>query len=276
MKITLVQSRGIVGDTKVNYFKAKMRISNVESDIFVFPEMYCSGYVKDVKSVNFPSLKTLMLAPLMDLSHYTGSTIICGCPVKNDDETYSDCALVIDGRKSYAYSKMNLRADNVADETANYVAGSEPMIVTREGVSLGVAVGHDILIGDLCRFYAENGADLIICISALTGPQMGPFMKVARARAIEYSIPILVCNMTGNDSGEEMGGLSAFIGTDGEYIESCTAGSDVREIRIDPEEYKAKTASRMIAPKPEISGCQKVEMETLSADPNSPSCPLFG
>ena len=42
MKITLVQSRGVVGDTKVNYFKAKMRISNVESDIFVFPEMYMS------------------------------------------------------------------------------------------------------------------------------------------------------------------------------------------------------------------------------------------
>ena len=64
MKITLVQSRGVVGDTKVNYFKAKMRISNVESDIFVFPEMYMSGYVKDVKSVNFPTMKVLTIDPL--------------------------------------------------------------------------------------------------------------------------------------------------------------------------------------------------------------------
>ncbi len=276
MKITLVQSRGVVGDTKVNYFKAKMRISNVESDIFVFPEMYCSGYVKDVKTVNFPMLKGLVTDQIKELSHFTGATVICGCPVKNDDDTYYDCAMVIDGRKSYTYSKINLRADNVADEVANYRPGSEPMIVPREGVSLGMAVGHDILISDLCRYYAENGADMIVCIAALTGEQMGPFMKVARARAIEFSIPILVCNMTGNDSGEEMGGLSALIGTDGEYMESCTAGSDVREIRFDPEELKAKTAARSVSPSIQISGCAKVEIETVEADPNAPACPLFG
>lgn len=276
MKITLVQSRGIVGDTKVNYFKAKMRVNNVESDIFVFPEMYCSGYVKDVKSVNFPMLRGLTVDPMKDLSHYTGATIICGCPVKNEDGTYSDCAMVMDGKKEYTYSKINLRADNVADEVANYKPGSEPLIISREGVSFGLAVGHDIVIGDLCRFYAENGADMIICIAALTGKQMEPLMKVARARAIEFSIPILVCNMTGNDSGEEMGGLSALIDIDGEYLESCTAGSDVREIRFDPEELKAKTAARSITPRVQFSECRKVEMETVEIDPNAPTCPVFG
>ena len=276
MKITLVQSRGVVGDAKVNYFKAKMRISNVESDVFVFPEMYCSGYVKDVKKVNFPTLKLLMLDQLKELSHNTGATVICGCPVKNDDDTYSDCAMVFDGRKTYTYTKMNLREDNVANEVENYVPGSEPMIVSRGGVSMGLAIGHDILISDLCRYYAENGADLIVCIAALTGEQMGPFMKVARARAIEFSIPIMVCNMTGNDSGAEMGGLSALIGTDGEYIESCTAGSDVREIRFDPTEVRAKTEARRIAPRFQIEGGTKVEMETVEADPNAPACPLFG
>ena len=65
-------------------------------------------------------------------------------------------------------------------------------------------------------------------------------------------------------------------GTDGEYIESCTAGSDVREIRLDPEEMKAQTEARKIVPKFQLSECIKVEMETLEADPNAPSCPLFG
>jgi predicted amidohydrolase len=171
---------------------------------------------------------------------------------------------------------MALRADNVTDETANYVPGSEPMIISRNGLSFGLAVGHDILISDLCRFYAENGTDMIICISALTAEQMEPFMKVARARAIEFSIPILVCNMTGNDSGVEMGGLSAFIGIDGEYIESCTSGSDVREIRLDPEEIKARTAARKSIPKFDLSDHKRIEMETVEADPNAPACPLFG
>ena len=37
MKITLVQSRGLVNDPKVNFFKARMRINNVDSEIFIFP-----------------------------------------------------------------------------------------------------------------------------------------------------------------------------------------------------------------------------------------------
>lgn len=276
MKITLVQSRGVVGDAKVNYFKAKMRISNVESDIFVFPEMYCSGYVKEVNSINFPTLKVLAIDPIKELSHYSGATVICGCPIANDDGTFSDCAMVFDGRKTHTYAKMNLRADNVTDETALFKAGSEPMIISREGVSIGLAIGHDLMIGDLCRYYSENGADLIVCISALTGEQMGPFMKIARARAIEYSIPVMVCNMTGNDCGVEMGGLSAFIGTDGEYIESCTAGSDVREIRIDPAELKERASKRTPLPRFQFDKGTKLEMETVEADPNVPACPLFG
>ena len=44
MRITLVQSRGLMNDPTVNFFKARMRINNVESDIFVLPEMFCSGY----------------------------------------------------------------------------------------------------------------------------------------------------------------------------------------------------------------------------------------
>lgn len=276
MKITLVQSRGVVGDVKVNYFKAKMRIANVESDVFVFPEMYCSGYVKNVSNISFPTLKTLTIDPIKELSHYSGATVICGCPVSNEDGSCSNCAMVFDGRKTYTYSKMNLRADNVADETALYKPGSTPMIISRDGLSLGITVGHDIVISDLCRHYAENGADIIICIAALTAEQMGPFMKIARARAVEFSIPIMVCNMTGNDCGVEMGGLSAFIGTDGEYIESCTAGSDVREIRLDPQEVKAMRSKSIMTADVNLSECLRLDMETVEPDPDAPKCPLFG
>ena len=276
MKITLVQSKGVVGDAKVNYFKAKMRISNVESDIFVFPEMYCSGYVKDVNGVNFQTLKALALDPIKELSHFTGSTVICGCPVKNEDGTFSDCAMVFDGRKTYTYAKMNLRSDNAADEVAMYAPGSEPMIISRGGISIGLTVGHDLMISDLCRYYSDNSADMIVCLAALTGEQMGPFMQIARARAIEFSIPILVCNMTGNDCGTEMGGLSAYIGIDGEYIESCTTGSDVREIRFEPEELRSITERRTAAPKFEFTEAKRIEMETVEVDPDSPKCPLFG
>ncbi|MBQ3735674.1 MAG: hypothetical protein II855_01940, partial [Candidatus Methanomethylophilaceae archaeon] len=107
MKITLVQSRGLVNDPKVNFYKARMRINNVDSEIFVFPEMFCSGYVSDRNTMRLDMLKPMVIDELAKLSDNKGSTIICGCPQKDGDTIY-DTALVIDGKEVSCYRKINL------------------------------------------------------------------------------------------------------------------------------------------------------------------------
>jgi predicted amidohydrolase len=100
MKITLVQSRGLVNDPKVNFFKARMRINNVDSEIFVFPEMFCTGYVSQRQDMQLQVLENAILKDLAKLSDNKGSTIICGCPVAEGDDIY-DTALIIDGFDRY-------------------------------------------------------------------------------------------------------------------------------------------------------------------------------
>lgn len=273
MKITLVQSRGIISDPKVNFFKARMRVSNVDSEIFVFPEMYCSGYTNDPALMSVDKLKPLMLDSLSKLSDNKGCTVICGCPVKDGDKLYNS-ALVIDGFETAQYNKMNMNKKGLFDESATFESGSEPLILDRQGLKMGLMLGHDLYIPDLCRYYAENSADLIIAMTALLPAEIEVYLKVAQSVAIQYGIPVLVCNMTGNDPGEDMGGKSAFIDTDGTFIESCTAGSDVREIRFDMDEVKAKTAARVVPPVIKIGEGSVYETKNNEADPNGPLCPL--
>lgn len=273
MKITLVQSRGIVNDPKVNFFKARMRISNVDSEIFVFPEMFCSGYVNDRNTMRLNSLQTMVINEIARLSDNKGSTVICGCPEEKDGKLYNS-ALVVDGKETFSYSKINLSRTNVFDETTVFAPGNKPMIIERQGLRMGLAIGHDICITDLVRFYAENGADMIICIAALLPEQIDSFLKIAQSGALQFSIPVMVCNMTGSDCGKELGGKSAYINEKGEFAETCTAGSDVREIRIDVEALNANTASRIIPPRFEFTECDRVDIKKVDADPNGPFCPF--
>ena len=275
MKITLVQSRGIVNDPKVNFFKARMRLNNVDSEIFVFPEMFCSGYISDPDLMRLESLKKLMIDEIAKLSDNKGSTVICGCPRSVDGALY-DTALVIDGFELSYYNKINLSKEGVFDETAVFKAGNRPMIINRQGLRMALAVGHDLYLSDLMEYYAENDADMLICITALLPEQIDGFLKVAQSTALRLSMPILVCNMTGSDCGKELGGRSAYISEKGEFLENCTAGSDVREIRIDVDALNANTAARPKPPKIDFDGCDHVEMKNLEADPNGPFCPFSG
>lgn len=272
MKITLVQSRGLVDDPKSNFFKARMRINNVDSDVFVFPEMYCCGYIGEESRMRIDSLKSTVLDGLCKLSDNRGCTVICGCPVKEDGRVY-DAAMVIDGMETASYRKMCL-SDAIFDEKAVFGTGNRAMIAEREGLKMGLAVGDDIISPDVVRFYAECGADMIVCISALTEPRANRFIRIIQSFAARYSMPILLCNMTGPDSGVELGGRSVYVDEKGDIVEGCTAGSDVREIRVDVEALNANTASRVLPDRLSFDGCDRIGITNTEADPNGPACPF--
>ena len=264
-------------DPKANFFKARMRINNVDSEIFVFPEMFCSGYVSDPHKMQVDFLKKTILSDLATASKIKGCTVICGCPMKDEEGKLYDKALVIDGDLLGEYSKINLNKNGYFDETEVFEAGDSPMIVDRQGLRMGLAVGHDLYMDGLVRYYAENEADLIICMSALLPGEIDAFLKVAQSEALKFNIPILVCNMTGNDPGTAMGGKSAFIGANGEFLETCTTGSDVREIRIDLDAYKKQTAERVIPKDPALKNGTVYEVKNVEEDLEAAkACPFFG
>lgn len=263
MKITLVQSRGLVMDPTVNFYKARMRINNVDSDIFIFPEMFCSGYVGDTKRMMVDSLNDKVVKKLSDLSVNRGCAIFVGCPIRDGDKLY-DSALVISGREISEYRKMILCDDGAFDEKKVFEAGNRPMIVDHMGLKIGVSLGDDLLSTNLFRFYAENDVDIIFSMSAFSEEQMNRFDKIVRSKAVEYTMPIIMCNMVGPDCGINLIGRSKFIGPDGEVIEGCTESSDVRILNVDVDMLREAKKDRKITPEILLGEC--IEVSTVSGN----------
>ena len=274
MKITLVQSRGLMQDPTVNFFKARMRINNVDADIFILPEMFCSGYTGDEKKMSLDVLDAKIVSKISELSVNRGSTVIMGCPRKIDDKIY-DCALVISGKEINTYKKMILSRDGAFDETEVFSPGNQPMIVDHMGLKIGMSIGYDLLSSELFRYYALNDVDMMVCISALTEGQMGMMEKIVRSRAAEFSMPVILCNMVGPDCGVNLIGRSKFIGPDGNDIESCTESSDVRVITLDEEILRDAKESRVVLPDVVLGEAIVVKTESGNGE-NKATCPYTG
>jgi NAD+ synthase (glutamine-hydrolysing) len=262
-------------DPTVNFFKARMRINNVDSDMFILPEMFCSGYTNDMEAMKIDLLDEKIVSKLSELSVNRGCAIICGCPRKEDDKIF-DCALLIDGKNVTPYKKMILGKDGAFDETKTFTAGNQPMIIDHMGVKIGMSVGDDLLSPELFKFYAENDVDIIVCISAFNEAQMSRFDKIVVSRAAENSLPVILCNMVGPDCGQNLVGRSKYIGADGSIIESCTESSDVREINVDEESLKKAKCARVLLPDLTFGECIKCTSSSGEGANPIPKCPITG
>ncbi len=274
MKITLVQSRGLMQDPTVNFYKARMRINNVESDIFVFPEMFCSGYTGKPDEMNIKVLDDKIIKKLSELSVNRGCAIIVGCPREVDDGVH-DCALLITGKEITQYSKMILSDDGAFDETKYFKAGNQPMIIDHMGLNIGVAIGYDLLSFELFKYYAENDVDIIVCISAFNEEQMNKFDKIVMSRSAENFMPVILCNMVGPDCGQNLIGRSKFIGPDGCVIEGCTESSDVRVLNVDVDMLKEAKKKRVLLPDIRFGECIKAKSVSGNGE-NKKTCAYTG
>jgi predicted amidohydrolase len=245
MRITISQSRGQIDDVKANYAKMKMVVGNVDADIFVFPEMFLSGYVGKKEQFRTDQIESVFMERFIEYSKKRECMIICGGPLAEDGKVYN-AAFLINGDDVKHYRKMHLRSDTLVREKELYAAGDRPFFTDRNGLRFGLAISHDLFFPELFRYYASNDVDIVICISAVPERIMNDYEKLIAARAVENSMNIIFVNMVGDDPGERMIGRSRWVSHKGEVVEGCTESSDVRQLRIDEEEVRNAKKGRTV------------------------------
>ena len=245
MKITLVQSRGHIDDPEANFGKMKMRVGPVDADMFIFPEMYMTGYVSAKEKMHIKVIESRMLTKYKEYSTKRDSVVVIGGPLSDNDKVYN-ALYYINGQDVKTYRKIHLSSNGVAKEKELFSPGNEPLCVEHSGLKFGFSISHDIYFPDMFRWYAANGVDIMVCIAAVPEEIMNDYEKLLAARAVENSMHIMFVNMVGTDPGVQMIGKSRFISPSGEILESCSESSDVREIRINEEEIKEAKKNRFI------------------------------
>jgi len=237
LKICLAQLESITGSILRNIEKVKEVVKSHEADLYVFPEMFLTGYmIKDMvyKLAIPPTSK--YIKDLQELAKSNNIGIVVGFPeLSNMGYIYNATLAVNNDGNIFIYRKRHLPTFTVFDEHRwfrQYKGSIRPWKF--KGVNIGLAICYDTFFPEIFKAYTLRGVKLHIIISAAPDTSVPLFHRVVMGRAIETTTYFIWVNTVGIVDGLTFGGNSIAIDPLGNVIEKLKEyEEDVKIVSID-------------------------------------------
>jgi predicted amidohydrolase len=237
LTIAIAQTHPTFLDTFANYEDAFELIESVHADIYLFPELFLSGYTfstqDEVESIALPQ-HNRYFDGFKKLSEERHIGICGGYAEATDTAFFNSSFFIADGRLISNYRKTHL----FYRETQFFTPGDSGFSVFEyKGARLGMMVCFDWIYPEVARSLALLGAQIILHPSNLVLPYCQRSMY---ARAVENRVYIATANRVGRESntlGDDLTftGGSQIVGPGGTYI--LTFGETERAVKtvsVDP------------------------------------------
>ena len=237
LTIAVAQTKPKFLDPFANYEQAFELIESVDADVYLFPELFLSGYTfstqDEVESVAFPQ-HNRYFDGLQKLSEERDIAICGGYAEASDTAFFNSSFFIADGRLVSNYRKTHL----FYRENQFFSPGDSGFSVFEyKGARIGMMVCFDWIVPESARSLAMLGAQIILHPSNLVLPYCQQAMY---ARAVENRVYIATANRVGTESnslGDELTftGRSQVVGPDGSYL--LTFGeseSAIKTIGVEP------------------------------------------
>ena len=249
MRTVLAQVPSAVGDKEENLRRIHETVSGQEADLFVFPELFLSGYMcRDRVHLMAESLHGESVQELMTVAEEHQCSILLGMPVIDEETTglvHNSAVLVKPDGSAYSYDKINLATFGPFEESLYFSPGKVPTMLEVEGFKIGVVICYDLFFPELSKSLVLHGADAIICISASPNTSRDFFERIVPARAIENTSYSIYVNNTGCQLNSVFFGGSQAVGPKGNQLVKCDYfKKDVREVDLDLAEVYAARRMR--------------------------------
>ena len=212
MKIALMQLRSEILKFDENLLRAKNLAQNVQdADIMVFPETFASGFD--------PSKFSQISAQDNEKAHKFLSEIsaqkcvIAGLTASENGKIYNRAYVYENGAKIYTYDKIFLFSNSSEDKfvKAGDKFGLCEISHDDKPLKIGIAICYDLRFGEIFRYLAKNGAQIIFVIAQFPHSRIEHFRTLLRARAIETQCFVCAVNSAA-------GGHSCSISPQGEIL----------------------------------------------------------
>ena len=236
MNIALFQYAVEWEDKKKNQDKIGKMIEDdaLQHDLIVFPEMTLTGYslhagklAEEEKGVSFEFFSGLAAERNCD--------IVYGCILREGKRFYNSLHYIDkEGKQIALYKKIH--PFSFAKEDKVYSGGDTPVILQRNGFSIGFSICYDLRFPELFRHYAKERVDLIINIANWPIARSNHWNILTQSRAIENLAYVAAVNRCGSDPYVSYGGGSTIIDPFGERV--CLA--DDREKIVAADISKSK------------------------------------
>jgi predicted amidohydrolase len=238
-----VQSDPKLLDLEKNIERAINLTAGVYADVFVFPELFLSGYtfadMSEVSSVAQSLEDDPHLSRLIRLSKERNIGICGGYVEESNGRYYNSSFFVGDGTILCNYRKTHL----FADEKDYFAPGDTGFSVFEyNGVRYGMMICFDWVFPESARTLALRGAQVILHPANLVLPYC---QRAMYARAIENRVFIVTANRVGREKNTRLSntftGGSQVVSPTGEYLVTLGENDEaVMTVIIDPHEADNK------------------------------------
>ena len=202
IRIAMAQINPTVGDLSGNEKKILKfidRAKGFDADLVVFPELAVTGYPPEDLLLK-PRFVDDNIKRLKSIVHKTGGiTAVIGF-VDSREDIYNAAAVIHKGEVAGIYHKMFLPNYGVFDEDRYFQAGTTPLNIVLNGITIGIGICEDIWYPEgPARAQAACGAEIIVNINA-SPYHMGKVKfreEMISTRASDNDVIVAYNNMVG-------------------------------------------------------------------------------
>ncbi|AFJ45829.1 carbon-nitrogen hydrolase family protein [Shimwellia blattae] len=198
-------------DKAVNLAQAEAAIREASQNgaqLLVLPETFMA-FIPPSSATCYADIAEPLEGPfvtrLCTAAHTAGIYLAVGIFERNPEDTVRvwNTTLLIDnhGKLLHAYRKTHLYDAFSYQESRNIIQGDNAIqVVNTELGRIGLMVCYELRFPEIARELALQGADFIIVPTAwVHGPlKEQHFQTLVCARALENTLPVVVCDQTGN------------------------------------------------------------------------------
>lgn len=192
MKISALQMNSKIGDVKANYNKVLSIVERElpsDADLLILPEVWTAGWSCE----DFPSCAEFLensqtVAFLSELAKKYDVNILGGSFIQKlpEGKSLNTCPVIDrNGELVTTYSKIHLYSYCGCSEGDFIKAGDTPVMVTLDGIKIGLTICYDIRFPEIFRAYRKAGADLLVNMAAWGLKKPIQWETLTRVRAIE-------------------------------------------------------------------------------------------
>ena len=228
MKLCMGQINTFVGDWTGNCERilqvCEEAAANTANAVVVFPELTLTGYPPEDLLLR-PSIADITQRMLDRLCNELPEDlwVIVGYPRKTAQGLFNAAGVIHGGQLVAEYFKRFLPNYQVFDEVRYFTPGTEPCVVSIDGIQVGITICEDIWNPASAEAARGAGAELLINLNA------SPFHRGKRRerhdlvaeRAITNGFPIVYVNQVGAQDELVFDGGSFAVNAQGEVVVSA-------------------------------------------------------
>ena len=234
VRVALCQLMPSVGDVEVNMERILSCIGSGDADVYVFPELFLTGYGADCSVLKDDVESAIRV--ISERCRETDTAAVVGSPRYTGDGVMNSLAFLSPDGDVW-YDKAHLAKFGIYAEN-DFIDGQSPVIGHYHGIGFGMCVCYDIFFPEILHGCSLRGASVNICVAA-SAMQSKPFLdKVISARALENVTYLAYVNNTGPLNGLEMHGCSRGLDPFGDVIAECGTSECISIFTVDTEELE--------------------------------------